>query len=295
MGQPVGSAPSESEVDLSVFRKKIANILDDLYEESAGKKSGAAEKVQTSTLPGVVIRQRVEGDAESSEATPPMTKYTRRMPPGDEGHGRSEEQGGSKTWRVEASGSWMDYNPACDALPCPSLVPGARVIEFEEEKREFVVKKEKFNKEHKGLNWRVSDAEVKLAQEQKLNAQRQEEWTVACAHTNHDLKVARGELVKLRGERDEASQEVMRLTAILKEKEIQADVARRANEEAQARIAELEKTAEVHKAQTKASEMVSQELSEDCKWLINRGISLLADSLMASEELAKYKFISSTT
>ncbi|KAJ0940091.1 hypothetical protein HanRHA438_Chr02g0079421 [Helianthus annuus] len=34
--------------------------------------------------------------------------------------------------------------------------------------------------------------------------------------------------------------------------------------------------------------MVSHELGEDYKWLINCGIPLLADSLMASEELAKY-------
>ncbi|MFS7931513.1 hypothetical protein Hanom_Chr04g00356851 [Helianthus anomalus] len=61
-----------------------------------------------------------------------------------------------------------------------------------------------------------------------------------------------------------------RLTAILKEKKAEADAARKANEEAQARIAELENTAETHKAQAKASEMVSEELSDDCKLLINR-------------------------
>ncbi|KAJ0810324.1 hypothetical protein HanPI659440_Chr01g0025771 [Helianthus annuus] len=82
----------------------------------------------------------------------------------------------------------------------------------------------------------------------------------------------------------------MLLTAILKEKEAEADAGRKANEEALAHIAELEKTAEAHKAQAKASKMVSEKLGEDCKWLINRGIPLLADFLMASEELAKYMF-----
>ncbi|KAJ0939451.1 hypothetical protein HanRHA438_Chr02g0061281 [Helianthus annuus] len=136
MGQPVGPAPWESDVDLSVFRKKSVNILDDLYEESARRKgsakatglrswrstsrgskpsaldissipsaesppaavfgdspardlfhpedvkgkcpkevvrSGVAEKVQPSTLPRVIIHERVEGvetDVESSEGTP---------------------------------------------------------------------------------------------------------------------------------------------------------------------------------------------------------------------------------
>ncbi|KAF5813505.1 hypothetical protein HanRHA438_Chr03g0110311 [Helianthus annuus] len=41
MGQPMGPAPSKSAIDLSVFRKESFNILDDLFEESAGRKSSA--------------------------------------------------------------------------------------------------------------------------------------------------------------------------------------------------------------------------------------------------------------
>ncbi|MFS7930083.1 hypothetical protein Hanom_Chr04g00339951 [Helianthus anomalus] len=71
--------------------------------------------------------------------------------------------------------------------------------------------------------------------------------------------------MRLRGERDQHSQEAMRPTAIVKEKEAEADVACKANEEAQALIAELEKNAKVHKAQAKASDMVAAELGEDGK------------------------------
>ncbi|KAJ0493516.1 hypothetical protein HanIR_Chr12g0587051 [Helianthus annuus] len=162
-----------------------------------------------------------------------------------------------------------------------------QIMEFENTKREFVMDRERFNAEKKGLNWRVSDAEEKLAKEQKLNAEHQEEWTAACARTNRDLKLARDEAVKLKGEKDKASQEVMHLTASLKEKEDQADTAHKANEEALARIVDLEKAVENPKAQAKASEEVAHELGEDCKWLINHGVPLLADSLMAFEDLAK--------
>ncbi|MFS7994809.1 hypothetical protein Hanom_Chr12g01110461 [Helianthus anomalus] len=167
---------------------------------------------------------------------------------------------------------------------------GEQIMEFENAKREFVVDRERFNAEKKGLNWRVSDAKEKLAKEQKLNAERQEEWTVALARTNCDLKLACDEAVKLKGEKDKASQEVIHLTASLKEKEVQVDTAHKANEEALARIVDLEKAVENHKAQAKASEEVAHELGEDCKWLINRGVPLLANSLMAFEDLAKYLF-----
>ncbi|MFS7888960.1 hypothetical protein Hanom_Chr00s000002g01601161 [Helianthus anomalus] len=111
MGQPVGPTLSESDVDLSVASLRSrrlttrsskpttpdissipgpesphAAICDELPvrdlvcpEDVKGKglkgivKSRVAEKVETSTLPGVVFCQRVEGvetDAESSEATP---------------------------------------------------------------------------------------------------------------------------------------------------------------------------------------------------------------------------------
>ncbi|KAJ0934246.1 hypothetical protein HanRHA438_Chr03g0105231 [Helianthus annuus] len=183
MGQPEGPAPSESEVDLSVFKKKSGYILEDMFVGSSGRKGSKkvtglrsrrsitrsskptipdissipgpesppaavfgespirdpvrpedvkgkdpegvvrsvfVEKVQPSTLLGVAFRERVEGietDVESSETTPPMSKYTRRVPSGGEGHGRSEGKGGSVSSRREASGSWMAHNPTCDNLP----------------------------------------------------------------------------------------------------------------------------------------------------------------------------------
>ncbi|KAF5813083.1 hypothetical protein HanXRQr2_Chr03g0094091 [Helianthus annuus] len=183
MGQPEGPSPSESEVDLSVFKKKSGYILEDMFVESSGRKGSTkvtglrsrrsitrsskptipdissipgpesppaavfgespirdpvcpedvkgkdpegvvrsvfVEKVQPSTLLGVAFCERVEGietDVESSETTPPMSKYTRRVPSGGEGHGRSEGKGGSVSSRREASGSWMAHNPTCDNLP----------------------------------------------------------------------------------------------------------------------------------------------------------------------------------
>ncbi|KAJ0789300.1 hypothetical protein HanPI659440_Chr05g0201971 [Helianthus annuus] len=73
---------------------------------------------------------------------------------------------------------------------------GEETMEFENAKREFAAEREAFNSEKKSLNWRVSNAEDKLAKEQKLNADRQKEWTTTCERSNRELKVARDEALK---------------------------------------------------------------------------------------------------
>ncbi|MFS7954297.1 hypothetical protein Hanom_Chr07g00628621 [Helianthus anomalus] len=56
---------------------------------------------------------------------------------------------------------------------------GEKTMEFENVNREFVAEQEAFNSKKKSLNWRVSNAEDKLAKEQKLIAERQRKWTAA--------------------------------------------------------------------------------------------------------------------
>ncbi|MFS8016563.1 hypothetical protein Hanom_Chr15g01370071 [Helianthus anomalus] len=115
-----------------------------------------------------------------------------------------------------------------------------QIMEFENAKREFIVERENFNVEKKSLNWWVSDVQEKLAKEQKLNAERQEECTVACSRTNRELKLARDEAVKLRGEKEEESRDVMCLSAIIKDKDAQAITTQKAHEKALTRIVVLE-------------------------------------------------------
>ncbi|MFS7890176.1 hypothetical protein Hanom_Chr00s000007g01615691 [Helianthus anomalus] len=62
------------------------------------------------------------------------------------------------------------------------------------------------------------------------------------------------------------------------------------HKEALARIAELEKTVEKQQTQSKTLELLSQDLGDDCKWLLTHGVPLIAGRLVKSEELAKYMF-----
>ncbi|MFS8032676.1 hypothetical protein Hanom_Chr17g01560511 [Helianthus anomalus] len=65
----------------------------------------------------------------------------------------------------------------------------------------------KFNSEKKGLSWRVTDAEEKLAKEKQFNANKQKEWETACERTNRELQTQRDTIVRLSGEKTKISEE----------------------------------------------------------------------------------------
>ncbi|KAM0049539.1 hypothetical protein Hdeb2414_s0008g00287111 [Helianthus debilis subsp. tardiflorus] len=65
---------------------------------------------------------------------------------------------------------------------------GDDTLEFENAKKEFAKEREKFNAEKKGLLWRVSDAEQKLAKEKQVNVDKQKDWELACERTNKELQ-----------------------------------------------------------------------------------------------------------
>ncbi|KAM0010076.1 hypothetical protein Hdeb2414_s0081g00780431 [Helianthus debilis subsp. tardiflorus] len=109
---------------------------------------------------------------------------------------------------------------------------GEDIMDFENQKREFAAERDTFNSEKKGLNWRVLDAEDKLMKERALHAERQKEWTSACERSNRDLKAARDDVVKVKGERDAESREVEHLSALVKEKETQVVETQKSHAEA---------------------------------------------------------------
>ncbi|KAJ0671422.1 hypothetical protein HanOQP8_Chr13g0485291 [Helianthus annuus] len=84
---------------------------------------------------------------------------------------------------------------------------GEETLEFENDKKAFAEKREKFNAEKKGLFWRVSDAEKKLVQEKQVNSNKQKEWEVACERTNKELQSQRDAIVRLSGEKKKISDE----------------------------------------------------------------------------------------
>ncbi|KAF5773756.1 hypothetical protein HanRHA438_Chr13g0602931 [Helianthus annuus] len=142
-----------------------------------------------------------------------------------------------------------------------------------------IVREEAFNSEKKGLIWRVNDAEEKLSQEKQLNADRQKDWMTACERSNLELKATRDEVVKVKAERTKESQEYDHLSAAYKEKESKVLVAQKNNEEARARIAELEKMVAEQQAQNKTLDLLAK------TWVMT-----IADRFVRSDELAKYMF-----
>ncbi|KAJ0944905.1 putative integrase zinc-binding domain-containing protein [Helianthus annuus] len=157
---------------------------------------------------------------------------------------------------------------------------GEETLEFEESKKLFAEEREKFNAEKKGLQWRVSDAEQKLEEQKQLNVQKQKDWEAACERTNVEMQSQRDAIVRLSGEKtrlaDEAHQ--ARLAAERKEKEY-VD-----------RIDKLERLLAEKTAKCQATELLAEETSADTRWLLSRGVPLLADRVLNSTELATYMF-----
>ncbi|KAJ0942058.1 hypothetical protein HanPSC8_Chr03g0087411 [Helianthus annuus] len=171
---------------------------------------------------------------------------------------------------------------------------GEETMAFEEAKKAFAEEKEKFNTEQKGLQWRVTEAERKFEEEKQLNEQKQKDWESACARTNAEMQSQRDAIVRLSGEKTALAEEAhqARLAAEKKEKEYIARIdklellvqAKTSECEAAQRLLD-EKTAEC-----RASELLAEETSADSRWLLSRGVPLLADRILNSPELAQYMF-----
>ncbi|KAJ0747589.1 hypothetical protein HanOQP8_Chr05g0191281 [Helianthus annuus] len=266
---------------------------------------------------GVDKGKGVEVEMESSETTPQQTIYTKRPPGG--GGATSGTVRDSHFERVPDD-SWG--NPACDDMPhVPrwSLTQGSRMTDLQncqeffslrffangdlwEKKlwrlkrlrRRFLKRKKKFNAEQKGLQWRVTEAERKLEEQKQLNEQKRKDWESACARTNTEMQSQRDAIVRLSGEKTALAEEAhqARLAAEKKEKEYVARIDKlellvqeKASEcEAAQRLLD-EKTAEC-----RASELLAEEASADSRWLLSRGVPLLADRILHSPELARYMF-----
>ncbi|KAF5777529.1 hypothetical protein HanXRQr2_Chr12g0536751 [Helianthus annuus] len=171
---------------------------------------------------------------------------------------------------------------------------GEETLAFEEAKKSFAEEREKFNAEKKGLQWRVAEAERKLEEQKQLNEQKQKDWGSACARTNLEMQSQRDAIVRLSGEKTALAEEAQqaRVAAEKKEKEYVARIDKlellaqeKATECETAQGLLTEKTAECQ-----ASELLAEEASADSRWLLSRGVPLLADRILHSSELARYMF-----
>ncbi|KAF5754656.1 hypothetical protein HanXRQr2_Chr17g0793731 [Helianthus annuus] len=157
---------------------------------------------------------------------------------------------------------------------------GEETLEFENEKKAFAEEREKFTAEKKGLLWRVSDAEQKLAQEKQVNTQKKKDWETACERTNAEMQSQRDAIVKLSGEKKKISEEAEQARIASEKRE----------EEYLQRIARLEEFGEKKVAECKASELLTEKISADCKWLLSRAVPLISERIVKSYELANYVF-----
>ncbi|MFS7998992.1 hypothetical protein Hanom_Chr12g01160671 [Helianthus anomalus] len=246
-----------------------------------------------------------DSEAESSEATQRRTIYTRRPPA--YGVGATSRVPWVHEFEHVQAGSWDTHNPACDDLlhaPRWNLTQddhihvgvnffatsqeivrewklmGEEIVEFENEKKAFAEEREKFNAEKKGLLWRVSDAEQKLTQEKQANSKKQKDWEIACERTNKELQAQREAIVRISSEKHKISEEAEQARVASQKRE----------EEYLQRIAKLEKFGEEKVAECKASELLVEEVSADCKWILSRVVPLIAERIVKSHELANYMF-----
>ncbi|XP_022017044.2 uncharacterized protein LOC110916655 isoform X1 [Helianthus annuus] len=171
---------------------------------------------------------------------------------------------------------------------------GEETMAFEEAKKAFAEEKEKFNTEQKGLQWRVTEAERKFEEQKQLNEQKQKDWESACARTNAEMQSQRDAIVRLSGEKTALAEEAhqTRLAAEKKEKEYIARIDK-LELLVQAKTSECEaaqRLLDEKAAECRAAELLAEEASADSRWLLSRGVPLLADRILNSPELAQYMF-----
>ncbi|KAJ0789773.1 hypothetical protein HanPI659440_Chr05g0207421 [Helianthus annuus] len=94
------------------------------------------------------------------------------------------------------------------------------------------------------------------------------------------MKAARDEIVKLKGEKTKMRDEHEQAVALYQKRE----------DEYIQRIAKLEKIAAEKTSESEASKILAEEATAYCKWLLARGVTLIADHIVKSDELAKYMF-----
>ncbi|MFS7963024.1 hypothetical protein Hanom_Chr08g00733311 [Helianthus anomalus] len=77
---------------------------------------------------------------------------------------------------------------------------------------------------------------------------------------------------------------------ISEEAEQERVAAQKRKEEYLQRISKLETFAEEKVSECKASELLTEEVSADCKWLLSRAVPLISERIVKSHELANYMF-----
>ncbi|MFS7905663.1 hypothetical protein Hanom_Chr01g00050361 [Helianthus anomalus] len=158
---------------------------------------------------------------------------------------------------------------------------GEETLDFEEAKKSFAEEREKFNAEKKGLQWRVAEAERKLEEQKQLNEQKTERLGIClCSYEFGNAAALADEAQRARVAAEKKEKEYIsridKLELLAQEKAAECEAAQRLLDE--------------KAAECRASELLAEEASADSRWLLSRGVPLLADRIVQSSELARYMF-----
>ncbi|KAJ0605995.1 hypothetical protein HanHA300_Chr02g0069201 [Helianthus annuus] len=265
---------SPPHVDLGEKRKG-----DDVEIEQVGEGGGGGRGGRGRGRGAGDGRGGADTEAESSEATPRHTTYTKR--------GRSFGQVGpsgvcqSPEYEHVQGGSWDTHNPANADLPhAPrwNLTQGTRMTDLNNCREFFSLSlplAERFFQKrrhridllddhiHAGVNFFATSQEI--AREWQLMGKDTLEFEAA-------KKALAEEREKFNAEKKGLSWRV-------------ADAAEKLAKEKQFNKFAAEKVPE-----SKASEILAEEVTADCKWLLARAVPLISERIAKPDELAKYMF-----
>ncbi|KAJ0627073.1 hypothetical protein HanRHA438_Chr01g0024291 [Helianthus annuus] len=271
-------APSESVVDFGDFSAKRGNLLEKIFAAS-----GSQAGVKSGKVPRMVDISKI-----TPPTSPPSRTFGLSPPHADRGKRKEDDveveqvgEGGGDACcagdvSAGAGGGGDDVQgESSEATPQHTIY-----TKFENSKIALAEEREKFNAEKKGLAWRVADAKEKLAKEKQLNVDKQNDWEDACERTNKELQSQRDAIVRLSGEKSKISDEAEQERVAHQKRE----------QEYIQRIAKLEKFVAEKVAENKASEILVEEITADCKWLLARAVPLISERIAGSEELAKYMY-----
>ncbi|KAJ0771250.1 hypothetical protein HanPI659440_Chr07g0266901 [Helianthus annuus] len=187
--------PSESEIDMGVFSAKRGNLLEEIYiaSGSRGAKSGKApRKIDISKITPPAFPPSRTFDLSTPPPPPEMTRVKREN---------------KMMWRLSMLVKVVLVMRVVLEIVREWKLMGEDTLEFENAKKAFAEEREKFNAEKKGLLWRVSDVEQKLAKEKQVNVDKQKNSESACERTNKELQARREAIVRLSGEKTKISDE----------------------------------------------------------------------------------------
>ncbi|MFS7997802.1 hypothetical protein Hanom_Chr12g01146201 [Helianthus anomalus] len=322
-------APSESEIDMAVFTAKHGNLLKKNIRGFWFSWYNGFSFVCSSchflyllltilfVLRQVLNRVRLLARLMFRRLPPPTSppSWTFGLSPAPVGHGKKKEddveieqvgEGGAAGAGGDAGGAGGDgrgrvliprqsrdtHNPTCADLPhAPrwNLAQGSRMSDHDNCREFFSLShapaKRLFQKRNLMLRRRAYPGGLLMRSKSShrrnnLTPISKKEWEIAYERKNKELQAQRDAIVRLSAEK----------TKISDEAEQERVASQKREQEYLQCIAKLEKFAEENIAESKASKLLAEEVSADCRWLLARAVPLISECIVKYDELANYMF-----